>query len=752
MVGGSQVAGFKRGVLGPLARMGHRLKRYVLVEGLSRSAAVLVLLAAIQLLLDRTLLLGVGPRAAMLVVLLGVAGHQFYRHVVRPALVRVNVNDLAAVLERHHRGFGDELVSAVAFATGAGGNPLRDSPAMVEAVITDAAGRFERLPTRGVLRRDRYRRFFALGLAALALATGMFALAPETMATYVARDLLLGDAAWPSNTRIVLEGFRNARLRWPLGDDLTLVARAEERVPSALRAEFEDASGRRVVRDMDRRGENHFILDFGPLTSAMKVRCLIRRFGVDERTAWSSIEAIARPGVEAVRIEVRPPVYARQPAYVLPSGQASADIIRGSGVRIHVTMSKPVVASVLRRMDGQAAAGHARIEGGTRVSAEFVPKRGGTFFFDVRDEAGLEDRHPVTYTFDLIPDPPPTVRLTLPGTGELVVPNAILDLQVACEDNLGLKSVSLVHRLRPGDKNAGRAATSQQVEDGQAGEALSGFVPGQLRYELRQPWSLLPLTLSPGDKLTLQVRAEDYQPPVVTREKGAGADQPHGAVVDGTGGPVGVSLAYTMRIVTAEELLVDLGRRENEWRREFEQIIKAQERIVRRVMELKDQAAGEKGSARRSASYGSEARTQRQQAPRCKTVARQFAQILNELKVNQLDTPAVRRRLGGGVLRPLRALINTDLPAAADMIERLSRDFDADVADHLEKQEGRIVRTMYGVLANMLKWEGYNEAVALLRDIVGLQETLNEDTEAALQRELDKLFGSETTSKPADRR
>ena len=129
----------------------------------------------------------------------------------------------------------------------------------------------------------------------------------------------------------------------------------------------------------------------------------------------------------------------------------------------------------------------------------------------------------------------------------------------------------------------------------------------------------------------------------------------------------------------------------------------------------------------------------------------QFEQILSELKVNQLATPTVRRRLGAGVLRPLRKLINTDLAAAADLIEGLGGQYVAEDAARLEQLEAGIIRQMYSVLANMLKWEGYNEAVALLRDIVGLQESLNKDTQAVLEREFDKLFGDEPTTQPVDR-
>lgn len=738
---------FQRRVLAPLEQLGQALKRHVLVEGCCGCLAAMVGLCAVQFLLDRLLVLGTGPRAALLLGVAAVTARALHRRVIRPAAVRVDVNDIAAILERKHREFGDQLISAVAFATGAGQNPHRDSPALVAALIDRSVARFRSLPTRTVLRRDRHRRYLALGAAAfLASAAALWA-APETMAIYVARNLMLQDVPWPVSTRIVLEGARNRTLRWPIGDDLTLVATALDRPPASLGAAIRFSSGEEIVRDMDRRGRNRFLLDYGPLDQSMQVSFLIRKVGVDERTDWYRIEAVPRPSVQSVRIEVTPPAYARQKPWVLPQGQAGAEIIRGSSVRIEAVMSKAVVRATLRSMADARAQGEAEVRDGRRVSVAFTPDRTGTFFLDVADEAGLEDRHPVTYTFNLTRDPAPKVRLTLPGAGEWIVPNAVLNLTVDCEDNLGLQSVALIHQVK---HKVDSGATTRPTEQR---ETLGGFVPRQLRFHHQSAWPLLPLTLRPGDQLTLKVRAADYQPESaaasrVEARSASGQTATPSARASSNPDGTGESVAFTLRVVTPAELLAELGRREQEWRGEFEQIIKAQEQINRRIVALRDTSGAAALSAERAVGYGREARTQRQQIGRMKRVVRQFEQILAELKVNQLATPVVRRRLGRGVLTPLGKLIRTDVLAAAELIDRLRLRFDDGLADELERAQEGLLRAMYGVLANMLKWEGYNEAVALLRDIVRLQEGVTKDTEARLEAEIEKMFGGEATKQP----
>src|SRR5205085_8397617 len=129
----------------------------------------------------------------------------------------------------------------------------------------------------------------------------------------------------------------------------------------------------------------------------------------------------------------------------------------------------------------------------------------------------------------------------------------------------------------------------------------------------------------------------------------------------------------------------------------------------------------------RAVRYNHEERPQRQYAARVRKVRTQFEQILAELEINRLATPQIRRRLEDGVIRPLGELANDLMPGAADLLARLGRNADLPDAEKLDPQQAEIVKMMNAVLANMLKWEGYNEAAALLRDIMKSQGELKQD-------------------------
>ena len=76
----------------------------------------------------------------------------------------------------------------------------------------------------------------------------------------------------------------------------------------------------------------------------------------------------------------------------------------------------------------------------------------------------------------------------------------------------------------------------------------------------------------------------------------------------------------------------------------------------------------------RARSFGVLARRQRDHAGRLNSIRMQFEQVLSELQTNQLSSPTVESRLGGGIIVPMEALSRTRMPAAADGLDALARE------------------------------------------------------------------------------
>ena len=196
----------------------------------------------------------------------------------------------------------------------------------------------------------------------------------------------------------------------------------------------------------------------------------------------------------------------------------------------------------------------------------------------------------------------------------------------------------------------------------------------------------------------------------------------------------------TLRVVTREELLAELGRREQEYRMDFERLIDAQEQLRGKLLsvigrsnrpEMADKIAGDLAPLERR---------QRNIASSVNVIRQQFEQILMELRVNQLTTNETERRLGKKVVQPLSQLSKRDLVMAADTIRTWSRDNNAETASMIDPQQVVILSQMRAVLGNMIQWEGYQEVVNMLRDIVRLQNDLSTETKRILEDQAGKIF------------
>ena len=58
----------------------------------------------------------------------------------------------------------------------------------------------------------------------------------------------------------------------------------------------------------------------------------------------------------------------------------------------------------------------------------------------------------------------------------------------------------------------------------------------------------------------------------------------------------------------------------------------------------------------------------------------------------------------------------------------------------VDVQQVALLSQMRAILANMLQWEGYQEAVNMLRDILRLQNELRTETKDAAQQQGSKVF------------
>lgn len=680
-----------------------KVRLYVLVEGLAWVVGFVLLAASIQLLIDYGAR-GVrwSMRAVMLGLIIGGSLVVLWRRVAAPLRRRVSTSDVANLIERRYPQLSSILISAVRFSAGETGPADSNSPALVASVIRRAGPIVESLDFNAVVDSHRARRAGFFLLSALMLVTVAALAMPEVMGLWLTRNVLLQEVEWPKRTRLVVD-LDGEELVGARGDDLIVEAHAIGVQPREVRITFETESGKRgreVMVTVGRQGSYRYRYTF---RSAQEDFTFYLEGG-DDRTDVFHARLLDRPHVTMTEMHVTPPAYTQLKPYTLGDGQRSAQVLPGANVEIRVETNKPVtMATLMAGRDVVAEAIHEE----DRLIVTVSPRETHTYHFALIDEVNLENRRPVRFSLRVISDDSPRVRLKLVDVGDMITPQAILPIEVEFADTYGLATADLVYRV------SREGAGDSLIE-------LSGFRAGMKSFSTSVSWPVSAEALAAGEMLTLLARASDF---------------------DSVSGPNDAqSPETTLRVVTKEELLAELARREQEYRMDFERLVDSQEQVRGDLLTVLGRFRERETYEALPADLTPIERRQRNVAGSVNVIRQQFEQILAELRVNQLDTSDERERLGERIVKPLTQLAKRDLVVAADSIRRWSREASGDSAKQIDPLQVALLSQMRVVLDSMIEWEGYQEVVGLLRDIIRLQQELRTETRKKLEDRAGDLF------------
>ena len=690
-------------VAAALRAVAGRLRRYALIEGVARVVGFLVLAASIQLAFDYG---ARGLRWSMRASLLGliVVGAVWFvwRRIVAPLRRRISLADVANLVERRFPTLGSSLISAVRFSEGQVGPVESNSPELVAAVIAQADRRAAGVSFDAVLEPRRARRCGFGLVAALALVVGMTAMAPEMMALWFQRNVLLQNVDWPKRTHLVVE-LDGDELIGARGDDLVIQAYAQGDQPREVEFVYETESGLRGRETMVTVGSRDAYRYRYTFKNAQEDFTFYLEGG-DDVTEPVRARLLERPRVAASELTLTPPDYTRRPVERLGDGQRAAQVIPGTVVTLSVSTNKPVVSATLMAGDDEVTIAARDAD---RWVATFSPIETHTYHFAIVDDVGLENRRPVRFSVRVVPDEPPRTHMKLVGAGEMITPEAILPIEVEYTDGYGLATAELVHRVsREG--------------------ALEGLIPipsftaHATSFSTSVNWAVAEVAAAAGESLTLLSRASDFN--AVTGPGRAESPQ------------------TVLRVVTREELLAELGRREQEYRMDFERLIDSQEQVRRGLLTALGRFGSESDAEQLAADLAPMERRQRNIAGSVNVIRQQFEQILAELTVNQLDTQEERVRLDDGIIQPLTRLAKREQILAADTIRQWSREASNEIGSLVDPQQVAILSQMRAVRDHMIEWEGYQEVINMLRDLIRLQRELHTETKDAVQNQASEVF------------
>ncbi|MHC4953940.1 MAG: hypothetical protein ACYTGZ_08615, partial [Planctomycetota bacterium] len=224
-----------------LARLRARVRTLLLVHGCSRAVVFLVAILVALFVGDYVLRLPLAVRKfAFLAVLVGLATVLF-RRLILPLRAPLGDDVLATRVEERFPHLGNRLISSLAFLKASSDPDNADSPALMRAVVEETVQLAPDIRFADVA-RARVPMRWAAGAGAMVLVATTGALAqPDLAATFVQRDILLRDVAWPRRTTlVVLDMEPDTPRNVTLHHDTQLRVRADGAVPERVELRFRE--------------------------------------------------------------------------------------------------------------------------------------------------------------------------------------------------------------------------------------------------------------------------------------------------------------------------------------------------------------------------------------------------------------------------------------------------------------------------------------------------------------------------------
>ncbi len=687
-----------------LMRVVRRLRMLVTLDAMTRIVATMLLLSVVSFAMDYgshglrwSMRFAYG--AAAMSILLFIA----WRRLLKPLRLPMGPVEAAHLVERSYPQLSSVLISAVRFSSDDIAQPSSNSPALMRSVVQRATEAVSGLDFDVVVNRQHARRVGTYLIILITLAASTLLWSPKTVGLWFERNVLLQETPWPQRTHLVVE-LEGDVLFGAIGDDLIIQAYAEGEAPREVEFHYETTSGKRgreMMVTVGSAGTYRYRYTFKDARENFQFSLR----GGDDRTRWYEAKLEERPRVATSQVQVDPPAYSLQSPVTYGDGERHLEVLQGSRVTIAVTVDKPLTDISLVNGDGLES--QTQTTDDSWYTVTFSPQDTDTYHFQLRDQVGLDNKRPVRFSIRVIEDEPPFVRVRIPGVGDMVTQEAILPVSVECNDTYGLATLDLFYRMDD------ESASEMPV-------ALPEFVPARKQFSTTLNWPIQASEAVEGDRLFLGAHASDFN--------------------DVTGPGTSNATVVTLRVVSRDELLAELSRREQEYRMDFQRIVHSQGRLRGDLLTAARQAQGELTKEQLALLLSPLERRQRNLARSVNIVRQQFQQILDELRINQLDTKDEVERLVDTIIDPLTMLATRDLIDAADEIRRWSRQSLGQENRSIDEHQEAILRKMQSILDGMIQWEGYHELVNMLRDIMRLQNELHTETKDSLDKQGDDVF------------
>ncbi|HEX4053736.1 MAG TPA: hypothetical protein VHX86_05690 [Tepidisphaeraceae bacterium] len=486
--------------------------------GIVVAAAAGLLLATV--LLDYLLNLLPIPRIILMVAALFCLCRVLARWVIRPAMSRLGLSDIAGRLEHAFPDFKDRLRSTVDFVTkGIPGSEVMKTKVVAEA--TELAGRFD---LNSAIETKPVWESFAAGGGAIIVLIILGALAGQSYLSPALSRLInpFGQHPWPK--RVQIEMVADLPQRIPVGRPVDVRIRLikGDRASREARLYYQYGDGRTETEIMTRGADGIYSaspdawLDAGASRGLMKVWIE----SGDDSTPPKTIAIVQRLGITSAQLLVQPPSYVNEPATPVAIDTTPATVTYGSTLTMTVMFNKELdpahPASVsIGEQGGKLPEIAWDAPSGSTVVGRWIARDSTAFLIHALDRDGFANADSADFQVIVRPDQMPSVQITRPARNEECTPQAVIPLRAIAEDDYAIKSLKLlVYRL--GEKPV-LLGSFDLISDSRPANGVGWnrveSAGDRRRWQLDFPWDLSKLAahpaLKPGDVLEYHLEAQD---------------------------------------------------------------------------------------------------------------------------------------------------------------------------------------------------------------------------------------------------
>jgi len=464
------------------------------LTGVSMAVAVAIELLALAMFFDWWLDLPWGLRLISLLVQAIVFTFILLRMVIRPVLLQPDDDDLALMVERARPELQGRLIAAVQLTRSPEAAP-GTSAAMIDALVEEAEAFAQPVDFRRIVLTDRLQRFGMLAMFVVVVGFSGF-IYGRAITVDLLKRVFLSNIGVPRKTRVTVVDGNKIIGR---GDSVRLEAFAGGIIPANGQVEVRYRTRRTQIYSLEQNRDNR--IHFGRTIENVQDSFTYVIFLNDGHSDTFTVTTVPRPTVATMECEQQFPAYTG----LKPAKRAPGDLslLAGSQLKLNIVATKDLQHASLK-LSGVDTEIPLQLDTSQprHLTGEFIvpPKGMNGFSIQMLDTENMESRDTAIYRVDVIPDRPPTVKITYPERKEeLVTRQATMVVGIDALDDFAIARVRLRYKVDTVDNAAEKVIELDLEEES----------PQRLRR--RHEWRLRDFrpTLSEGSTIEYWIEVED---------------------------------------------------------------------------------------------------------------------------------------------------------------------------------------------------------------------------------------------------